>query len=528
MGLDIALSAIDPEVGEAPLFWSARWSLTTRILVVNIVAIAMLAAGIFYLDSYRTRLVDAREATAVRELVLLDVALDSASGASRDAIVRDFARASEGRIRIYDRAGQKLADSFALAVPNYRVRGTTGEPWRKSVARAMDRGIDWIVGAPNPAAFVEPAPDVAAAWPELAAARASGRAEARFRYAPDRTPMVSAAVFDADSGEQMFFSTNARSITTTVRAERLRLGIVLAITLIASVLLSLFLARTIVQPLRKLARAAVRVRLGRAREVTVPRLPDRRDEIGTLARALSDMTQALRERIDAGEHFAADVTHELKNPIASLRSAIDGLGNVAQEAQRAQLLAIAADDVRRLDRLITDISEVSRMDAQLSRSRFERIDVGAMVEALLADRQRRIAPESSKPQLAYARPRKGTALVLGDSGRLERAIGNVIDNAHSFARPGGLVRVAATRVGDDVRIRVEDDGPGVAADQREAIFRRFHSVRPSDEAFGQHSGLGLAIARTVIEGHQGSITVCEREDGGRGACFIITLPAAAA
>jgi two-component system sensor histidine kinase ChvG len=526
MARDIALLESETSFGETPLFWSARWSLTTRILIVNIVAIAMLAAGFFYLDSYRTRLVDAREATAVRELALLDIALDDAPPTARSAIVREFARASEGRIRIYDSGGRKIDDSFALAPPNYSLRGTAGEPWRKSAARAMDQGIDWIVGAPNPARFVEPARDSAAAWPELTAARTSGKPAHRFRYAPDRTPMVSAALFDADSGEQMLFSTNARSITTTVREERLRLGIVLVITLIVSILLSLFLARTIVLPLRRLARAAVRVRLGRAREVTVPRLPDRRDEIGTLARALSDMTQALRERIDAGEHFAADVTHELKNPIASLRSAIDGLGNVKQEAQRAQLLAIAADDVRRLDRLITDISEVSRMDAQLSRSRFERVDAGAMIEALLTGRQRRAAQDGSTPQIAYARPRKGTATVMGDSGRLERAIGNVVDNALSFARPGGLVRVAASRVGDDVRIRVEDDGPGVPADQREAIFHRFHSVRPSEEAFGQHSGLGLAIARTVIEGHQGSITVCDREDGGTGACFVITLPAA--
>lgn len=526
MAPDTVLSGNDLDEEQAPLFWSARWSLTTRILIVNILAIAMLAAGFFYLDSYRTRLVDAREATAVRELALLDIALDSASGDARDAIVRDVARASDGRIRIYDKGGRKVVDSFALGPPNYNLRGSAGEPWRKSAARAMDRGIDWIVGAPNPPAFREPARDTAAAWPELVAARATGQPVPRFRYAPDRTPMVSAALFDAENGEQMLFTTNARSITTIVREERLRLGIVLSIVLIASVLLSLFLARTIVQPLRNLARAAVRVRLGRAREVTVPRLPDRRDEIGTLARALSDMTQALRERIDAGEHFAADVTHELKNPIASLRSAIDGLGNAAQEAQRAQLLGIAADDVRRLDRLITDISEVSRMDAQLSRSRFERVDVGALVEGLVADRRRRIGDNGAAPQIAYARPRKGAASVFGDSSRLERAIGNVVDNALSFAQPGGLVRAAATRIGDTVRIRVEDDGPGVPVDQREAIFHRFHSVRPSDEAFGQHSGLGLAIARTVIEGHQGSIRVCDREDGGRGACFVITLPAA--
>src|SRR5690606_34421841 len=269
---------------------------------------------------------------------------------------------------------------------------------------------------------------------------------------------------------------------------RFRLAVVMARVLVASVLLSLFLARTIVRPLRKLARAAVRVRLGRAREVVVPRLPSRRDEIGTLARALSDMTQALRERIDAGEHFAADVTHELKNPIASVRSAIEGLGRVKDDEQRAQLLAIADEDVRRLDRLVTDISDASRIDAQLSRTNFEPIDVGLMIESMLAARAARAeqgadGQKANGPRIAFARPRRGTTMVMGDGHRIERAIDNVIDNAISFSPPDGLVCIAATRLGDEVHVRVDDDGPGIDPAQREAIFRRFHSERPDGEAF---------------------------------------------
>jgi len=295
---------------------------------------------------------------------------------------------------------------------------------------------------------------------------------------------------------------------------------------LTSVLLSLFLARTIVDPLRRLARAAVLVRLGRARDVIVPRLPTRRDEIGTLARALSDMTQTLRERIDAGEHFAADVSHELKNPIASLRSAIEGLTRVTDPGQRSQLLTIAGEDVRRLDRLISDISEASRVDAELSRTRFERIDLGAMIEAMLNARAARRGTLADAPRIAFARPRKGAAVVMGDGHRLERAIDNVIDNALSFSPPGGLVCMSATVVDETVRIRIDDEGPGIAMTQREAIFRRFHSERPAAEAFGQHSGLGLAIARTIVEGHQGSIAALDREDGHSGASILISLPAA--
>jgi two-component system, OmpR family, sensor histidine kinase ChvG len=289
-------------------------------------------------------------------------------------------------------------------------------------------------------------------------------------------------------------------------------------------MLSLFLARTIVTPLRRLAHAAIRVRLGRAREVVVPRLPERRDELGQLARALSDMTQALRLRIDATEAFAADVTHEIKNPLASLRSAVDGLARVRDPALAEQLLAIVRDDVLRLDRLITDISEASRLDAQLSRAQFESVDVGALVDGLLD--QRRARGVARGIALRFDRRPDGPLCALGDGSRLERVFENLLDNAVSFSPDGAAVRVAAERGAEELVLSVEDDGPGVPEEEREAIFRRFQSVRPSGEAFGQHSGLGLAIARTIVEGHGGHIAVESREDGRAGARFTVRLPLA--
>ena len=513
---------------ELPLVWSARWSLTTRILVVNILAVALLAGGFFYLDTYRTRLIDTRIGVMEDQLAMLDSALESARPDQRERLIGEFARATESRLRFYAPDGHKLDDSFAHGPPTYTLRDPDLQPWKRDAARAMDRGIDWIVGAPAYPEFEEPAIDRGGAWPEVVETQRSGDGTSRFRYAPERTPLLSATrVVDLETPEVMLMTVNARDITRTVRAERFRLAVVLAMVLIASVLLSLFLARTIVRPLRRLARAAVRVRLGRAREVVVPRLPSRRDEIGTLARALSDMTQALRERIDAGEHFAADVTHELKNPIASVRSAIEGLGRVKTDEQRAQLLAIADEDVRRLDRLVSDISDASRIDAQLSRTLFEPIDIGLMIESMLASRAARAEQGGGpQPRIAFARPRKGVATVMGDGHRLERAIDNIIDNAISFSPEGGLVCVRATRLGQEVHIGVDDDGPGIEPAQREAIFRRFHSERPDGEAFGRHSGLGLAIARTIVEGHGGTIAAADRDDGKPGASLLITLPAA--
>jgi len=317
---------------------------------------------------------------------------------------------------------------------------------------------------------------------------------------------------------------NDRAFTRTVRRQRAALAGTMLAIVILSILLSLFLARTIVRPLRRLAIAAHRVRLGRSREVRVPRLPSRTDEIGLLARAVSDMSQSLRQRIDNMEAFAADVTHELKNPLASLRSAMDGLDRVEDPELRAKLIAVARDDVGRLDRLINDISEAARTDAELARAEFDRVDLGPLIEQIVSSWDTRRAKGSA--QIAFARPRKETAAVMGKPDRLVRAIDNIIDNAISFSPPGGLVEIAAARVGDEVLIRIDDEGPGVPPEAREAIFNRFHSIRPEGEGFGRHSGLGLAIAQAIVQGHGGEIDVQDRDDAPSGARFIIRLPAA--
>jgi two-component system, OmpR family, sensor histidine kinase ChvG len=236
------------------------------------------------------------------------------------------------------------------------------------------------------------------------------------------------------------------------------------------------------------------------------------------------MSQSLRARIDNVEAFAADVAHELKNPLASLRSAVDGLDRVEDPKLREKLRGIIRDDVARLDRLISDISEAARTDAELARATFEPVDLGALIEPLVASWETR--RETGDARLAFARPRKDTAVVMGKSDRLARAIDAIIDNAVSFSPPGGLVEIAVARVGDEVRIRIDDEGPGVPAEAREAIFNRFHTVRRQTRDFGRHSGLGLAIAQAIVNGHDGEIDVQDRDDAPSGARFTIRLPAA--
>ena len=361
------------------------------------------------------------------------------------------------------------------------------------------------------------------AWPELVRAREQGLTQIELRQAADRTPVITAAAPVGLNGATLLTTRNAKDITESVRSARSTLGTGVGIALMASILLSLFLARTIVRPLQTLSRAAQKVRLGREREVEVPRLPERRDEIGVLARAVSDMTTALRQRIDAVEHFAADVAHEIKNPLASLRSAIESLGKVEDIDLRRQLLDIATHDVRRIDRLVTEISDASRVDAEISRATFERIDLPNLVNNLLATRESRGLNRDCAINFdAPERP----VLVMGVPVRIERVIDNLLDNAVSFSPPAGAIAVTVRHADEWASLSICDEGPGIPEANREKVFNRFHSDRPEGEDFGNHSGLGLAIGRTIAEAHGGSLIVEERTDGKSGACLVFTLPKA--
>ena len=506
---------------ELKLRWSRRLSLRQRILAVNIFAIAILAGSLFYLDSFRSRLTQARVQQAQAEGVMIAHMLAVVPPEAREGVLAQLGRDSGMRLQLYGRNGALEADGWRRSGPTYEMRDPALEAWYRDVARALDNGFDAIVGARQAPKFEPPTVDSLAAWPEARAALATGRPVTELRRAPEGTPFISAAMAVQGDGV-LLVTVNARDIRRVVRAERFTLAVILMVTIILSVLLSRFLARTIANPLRKLALAAHRVRLGRAREVDVPILPARRDEIGLLARALHDMTQSLRQRIDATEAFAADVTHELKNPLASLRSAVESLERIEDPALRTRLLEVVRDDVGRLDRLVVDIAEASRLDAELSRARFEPVDLGTLIESMLPLWEER----GKKVEIAFARPRLGTAVILGDESRLARLIDNLVDNAISFSPEGGLVEIRATAAGEEVLVSVEDQGPGVPEEAREAIFNRFHSIR-AEEDFGRHSGLGLAIAKAIVEGHGGRIEVGQRHDERSGARFVVRFPGAA-
>ena len=516
------VSTNSEDEADLALSWSGRWSLAHRILAVNILTIVLVGLSTLYLDVFRNRLSRERTRQTRIEATTTAQALSHLPQTQWPALLASISRSTGSRFRVYGPNGALLADSWRLSGPTYELRDPTTQGWNKDVARALDRGFNTIVGAPQLEDFVEPQVDRVDAWPEAQQARALGKPVTNVRNAPDLTPVLSAAV---PVGSHVLLATdNDRAFTRTVRGQRAVIVSIMTAVILLSILLSLFLARTIVRPMRRLAIAAHRVRLGRSREVRVPRLPSRSDEIGLLARAVSDMSQSLRQRIDNIEAFAADVTHELKNPLASLRSAVEGVDRVEDPELKHKLMAIARDDVIRLDRLINDISEAARTDAELLRARFDRVDLGPLIEQIVHSWEAR--RETGDGRIAFARPRMDTAVVMGKPDRLARAINNILDNAVSFSPSGGLVEIAAARVGDEVRIRVDDEGPGVPPEAREAIFNRFHSIRPEGEGFGRHSGLGLAIARAIVEGHDGEIDVQDRDDAPSGARFTIRLPAA--
>ena len=510
------------EPPDPQLRWSGQWTLRHRILALNILTVLLVVLSTLYLDVFRNHLSKERSRQIRLETATAVAAMSHAPQSSWPGLLAAASKVTEDRFRLYGPDGRLLIDSWRQTGPTYQLKDPTTESWKKDVARSLDRGFNFLVGAKTLEDYAEPAVDRLQAWPEAVRARQTGRPVSEVRNAPDLTPVISSAVsFD---GGVLLATDNDRAFTKTVRRQRALILGAMGLVILVSVLVSMFLARTIVRPLRRLAIAAHRVRLGRAREVNVPRLPRRSDEIGLLARAVSDMSQSLRQRIDNMEAFAADVTHELKNPLASLRSAVDGLDRVEDPALRQRLMGIAREDVGRLDRLINDIGEAARTDAELSRATFERVDLGQLIEQLVASWETR--REKGDARIAFARPRKETAVVMGKPDRLARAINAIIDNAVSFSPAGGLVEIAAAHVGDEVRIRIDDEGPGVPPEAREAIFYRFHSIRPEGENFCRHSGLGLAIAQAIVRGHDGEIDVHDRDDAPSGARFTIRIPAA--
>ena len=528
--------------------WRAVSPLTRRIVAVNVLPLALLAVGFLYLGKFESSLIGQQIeslrtqgeifAAALSEGAVLD------SGDEGEILLPDLARQmmrrlvepTRTRARLFDIQGKQIADSRLLRGPGDAVQVMElPPPERKSLlGRVTDQIYDWIVEL-MPSRHKHPPyreSDAGNAADYGEAVRAlRGESGSAVRSDPQTGALaISVAVpvqrYKQVLGAVMLSSSNGE-IEEELRTVRLELLRIFGVALLVTILLSLYLASTIARPLRRLADAAERAR-GRGARVEIPDLMGRGDVIGELSRSLRDMTDALWQRMSAIESFAADVAHEIKNPLSSLRSAVETVGRIEDPVKRRRLMAIIQDDVERLDRLISDISDASRLDAELSRQEVSPTDVASMLQALVEMHETTRA--EGAPRLVLDIAERGRELIVpGIESRLSQVFVNVIANAVSFSPPDGEIRIRARLDGRAVLVSVEDEGPGIPEDKLTAIFDRFYSERPAGEKFGTHSGLGLSISKQIIEAHRGRIWAENRMDADgtvTGARFLIRLPAA--
>ncbi|MFE0757597.1 stimulus-sensing domain-containing protein [Inquilinus sp. NPDC058860] len=516
--------------------------LTARVLAVNMMALMMLVGGMLYLSSYQERLIENELSSLDAEATILAANLaeaavvggvDTQQSLDPDnarQIVRRVYQTNDTRARLFGADGKLVADSRMLGQPGGIIEVRPLLPpqskgWLRSIWDAI---YDWSTEFAGPRkrwpSYVERQDQQANDYASVRAAlsggvgrqiwtREDGRLMLGVAVPVQRVRLVLGAVLMTREG------VNIEGNLQTVREEILK---VFAIALGVTIILSLYLAGTITRPIRRLARAAERVQQGRGRKIEIPDMSGRRDEIGELASALRAMTAALWTRIDAIERFAADVSHEIKNPLTSLRSAVETTARITDPAQQRRLMAIILEDVQRLDRLITDISDASRLDAELSRAETGTVDIARMLGMLTE--LYRTTLEDTGIKVSLSLPPGSALTVPGIEDRLVQVFRNLITNAISFSPPDGAITLRARREGGWVIATIEDDGPGIPPAKLEAIFDRFYTERPAGEKFGTHSGLGLSISKQIITAHRGQI-FAENREGRPGARFTVKIPA---
>ena len=552
----------------------ASSSLTRRIVVLNLVGLIALLVGFLYLNQFRQGLIQARvQSLAIQGEIIAGAIASSASidtgtiridpdkllqqqageGAAPEEeaqplafslnpeqvapLLRRLVTPTGNRARVYDREGGLLFDTRSLF---NRSEATLPQPRKRTLLeRLVDFVQSWTVGLFGER--VKPQEEIGPAnghsLREVQTALIGGRGSLVRRNEVGETT-VSVAVPIQRSGAvrgALMLSTQGDSIDRVIASERFGLLQVFIVAAVVMVVLSMLLAGAIAGPVRRLAEAAEKVRMGIKTREEIPDFTSRTDEIGHLSGALRDMTQALYRRIDAIESFAADVSHELKNPLTSLRSAVETLPLAKSDDSRSRLMAIIQHDVRRLDRLISDIADASRLDAELARAEARRVDLRKLLTTVVSVANERKRPKDCLIQLDIEAPanEESSFAIIGHDSRLGQVVNNLLDNARSFSPRQAKVRVALRRVRGDVELICEDEGPGIPEHALERIFERFYTDRP-EQGFGQNSGLGLSISRQIVQAHRGSIRAENRpgpagEDGEptvRGARFVVRLPAA--
>lgn len=504
----------------------------------------ILIVGALVLNEMRSNLVEARKASLNEMADIIASVLTEAATAGEptpqliDRAVRFQLKrmrvSPSTRLRVFDPQGAVVADTYLLndeiagqPLPPVREPNAIQEFWLDTV-RSVNSAIEGfdISGRPS---LLE-----ARTLEEEVATALGGDQVASERFGDDAERVISVTVPIRRVGKVAGALTlETHDVAQIIAAERSALIPFIIVALLTSVVTSALLTGIIARPLIKLARASDRVRTGDARRLNLGKLHDRKDEIGHLAQAMEAMTTTLYDRIQANERFAADVAHELKNPLTSIRAAVETSRSVDDAALRTRMLEVIHKDAIRLDRLITDISNLSRLEGEIMREQSARVDIHRLLEDLVSIYRDTARDGDAEVRLVSHLP--DGAIVHGRDGPLAQIIRNLVENARSFSPPGGVVTVDLSRVsasrGAFYRIAVEDQGPGVPPDKLEKVFERFYSDRPAGAKFGNNSGLGLSIVKQIVETHRGRVWAENRTgpDGkAAGARFIVELPAASA
>jgi len=543
-------------------------SLTRRIVSLNLAGLVALVASILYLSQFRAGLIDARaqsllvqaeiiagaiaaSATVQTNAItidpdrLLDLKTGDSYGGTDDSldfpinpervapVLRTLISPTKTRARIFDPNGTLLLDSrdldnvLTFPLPPPSLKPGFVERGMVAVRTWLNRGdlpLYRELGRENGNGYAEVGD--ALQGQKRSMVRVNSRGEVIVSVA---VPVLrSRAIHGA-----LMLSTQGDEIDQMVTAERLAILKVGGVAAAVMIMLSLLLASTIAGPVRRLADSAERVRRRIKTRVEIPDFTRRRDEIGHLSGALRDMTNALYSRIEAIEMFAADVAHELKNPLTSLRSAVETLPLARNENSRARLLEVIEHDVKRLDRLISDISDASRLDAELQRQDAVPVDLRRLLGTLVSvANETKLGHDVAVEARFEGRGATDTFAVTGHDSRLGQVVSNLLSNAQSFSEAGSKVRLVCRRVRGEIEIVVDDDGPGIRDDALDRIFERFYTDRPH-QGFGQNSGLGLSISKQIVDAHGGRIWAENRagppDDEGvptvSGARFVVRLPA---
>ncbi|MET0294700.1 MAG: stimulus-sensing domain-containing protein [Phenylobacterium sp.] len=510
-------------------WWLPGSKLGRLIIALNVLGMAVLVAGALILNELRRGLVEARIDSLTTQGELIVSVIDQAAtiGEPEPAmeptyaaeILKLLSNPRSQRARLFDSRGVLIADSYVVAdrvewriLPPARPReeagGFTLPPIGSPPQEPSDKQARQALRA-----------EVSRA---LRGEHVSGM---RAGDGGDRVVSVSIPIQHVQAVLGVL-TLEARDVDAIIARERRALIPFIVIAMLVTLASSFMLNRLVAHPVRRLARAADRVRLSRARAISLPDLAKRDDELGDLTRSLEDMTQALSERMDAIERFAADVAHEIRNPLTSMRSAVETLDLVRDDNARARLFGILKNDIQRLDRLVTDISNASRLDAELSRESPKPVDLRKLLHDVAFLYEATLKPGEVAVRFAAG---EEPLMVSGREGPISQVFRNLIDNARSFSPAGGEVRVALRRVRGQAVAVVDDDGPGIPPENVETVFERFYTSRPKGAAFGGNSGLGLSIARQITEAHGGQIKAENRMAAdGRvlGARFTVALPEA--